>query len=244
MSSRPTRRQKALVVDHNNSSWTYPRRGMTADDIRNDLLENLRFRIAKDRYSQTIHDTFLSLSLTVRERLIERWIVTQQKYHEQNAKRVYYLSMEFLLGRLLHNNIMNLGLRDSTLRALGDLGLSYEDILDQEYDAGLGNGGLGRLAACFLDSMATLKLPAIGYGIRYEFGIFRQKIVGGQQRELPEEWLQFGNPWETVRPEYRVTVKLYGHTKTDTDESGNRAPPRAETTDGQARPYATQAPGC
>ena len=148
---------------------------MSADDIRRGFLNNLEYSIAKDKYSLTPYDQFLSMSYTVRERLIERWIASRQQYHNNNVKRIYYLSMEFLLGRLLGDNIMNLKLTEACEQASRDLGLELEEMIDQEHDAGLGNGGLGRLAACFLESMATLKLPAVGYGIRYDFGILTRK---------------------------------------------------------------------
>lgn len=199
--------------DNGDSPWSIHFKGMDTDAIRRSFLGNLEYNMAKDRYTFTLNDQFMSLAFGVRERLIERWILTQQKYHHDNVKRVYYLSMEFLMGRLLADNAMNLGLDDQCRAAMKDLGLDFEAMEDQEPDAGLGNGGLGRLAACFLDSMASLELPAIGYGIRYEFGIFRQKIVNGSQRELPETWLQFGNPWEIERPEYRLDIKYYGRTK-------------------------------
>ncbi|MDO5575607.1 MAG: glycogen/starch/alpha-glucan phosphorylase [Fibrobacter sp.] len=192
--------------------WYIHHKGMTAGDISRAFLSNLQYSIAKDKYSQTLYDDFLSLSYSVRERLIERWISSRQQYHVKNAKRVYYLSMEFLLGRLLSDNILNLKLGESCEKSMKSLGVNFEDIVDKEHDAGLGNGGLGRLAACFLDSMATLKLPAVGYGIRYDFGIFNQKIVNGQQVETPELWLQDTNPWEIERPEYKVKIKFYGKT--------------------------------
>jgi starch phosphorylase len=192
------------------SPWHIYFKGMAMEDIQRGFLNNLEYSIAKDEYTFTPHDQYLSLAYTVRERLIERWIITQQQYHNQNVKRIYYLSFEFLLGRLLADTVLNLGLRDQCAKAMETLGLDYEFIRDQEPDAGLGNGGLGRLAACFLDSMATQELPAIGYGIRYEFGIFKQQIINGHQHEVPEEWLRFGNPWEIERPEYRLDIKYYG----------------------------------
>jgi starch phosphorylase len=193
-----------------NGAWAIHFKGMTADDVRRSFLNNLEYNIAKDRFTFTPNDQYLSLGLSIRDRLVERWILTQQKYHIENVKRVYYMSLEFLMGRLMSDNILNLGIEKECREAMQRLGLDLDQIEDQEPDAGLGNGGLGRLAACFLDSMATLELPAIGYGIRYEFGIFKQKIVGGEQRETPEEWLQFGNPWEIERPEYRLDIKYYG----------------------------------
>jgi len=223
--------------------WHIHYKGMESDDIRRGFLNNLEYSMAKDKYSLTSYDQFLSLSYTVRERLIERWIASHQHYHHENSKRIYYLSMEFLLGRLLADNIMNLRISGPTEEAMRELGLDIEDIYDQEHDAGLGNGGLGRLAACFLESMATLELPSVGYGIRYDFGIFNQKIINGYQHELPELWLQFRNPWEIERPEYRVPVKFYGKTMYYTDRSGKTRIKWIDTDDIIALPYDVPVPG-
>ena len=148
---------------------------------------HLLYSLAKDQYSATELDRYMSLALTIRDRLIERWISTQQRYYRKDAKRIYYLSAEFLMGRALANNLINLGLYDTTRDAMKMLNLDLGDVLEQEVDAGLGNGGLGRLAACFLDSMATLDIPGYGYGIRYEFGMFDQEIKDGWQVERPDE---------------------------------------------------------
>ncbi|MFH0903059.1 MAG: glycogen/starch/alpha-glucan phosphorylase, partial [Pseudomonadota bacterium] len=188
-------------------------------------------------------DRFLALAGTVRDRLIQRWIKTQQTYYKVDAKRVYYLSAEYLVGRSLGNNLINVGLYEKLAKALSDLGIEIDDLLEQEVDAGLGNGGLGRLAACFLDSMATLALPGYGYGIRYEFGIFDQEIRQGFQIERPDEWLRVGNPWGIARPEYAFEVKLGGHTERIPDCRGGfkvRWCP-AETVLGV--PYDTPIPG-
>ena len=182
---------------------------------------HLLYSLAKDQYSATAHDRFMSLALTVRDKLTERWIATQQRYYIKDVKRVYYLSAEFLMGRALLNNLVNLGLLDVTREALKMLGLDLVDVLEQEVDAGLGNGGLGRLAACFLDSLATLDIPGYGYGIRYEFGMFDQQIKDGAQVEQPDEWLRFGNPWEMARPEYPVEVKFGGYVEEHVDGRGD-----------------------
>jgi glycogen phosphorylase len=181
--------------------------------ILHSFTNHLLYSLAKDQYSATARDRFMSLALTVRDRLIERWISTQQRYYRRDAKRVYYLSAEFLMGRALANNLLNLGLYDTAREAMRMMGLEVSDLLEQEVDAGLGNGGLGRLAACFLDSMATLDIPGYGYGIRYEFGMFDQEIKAGWQVEKPDEWLRFGNPWEMPRPEYWVPVGFGGRTE-------------------------------
>jgi starch phosphorylase len=225
------------------SKWAIYFKGMNTDNIRLGFLNNLEYNLAKDKFSLTPYDEFLSLSYTVRERLIERWIMTRQQYHKQNVKRIYYLSMEFLMGRLLSNNIMNLGLHGPCRDAVKDLGMDLEDIEDQECDAGLGNGGLGRLAACFLDSMATLELPTVGYGIRYEFGIFNQKIVNGNQVEFPEQWLEFTNPWLIERPEYKVSIKYFGKTVYHTTPQGKPQVTWADTEEVIAIPYDVPVPG-
>jgi glycogen phosphorylase len=191
-----------------------------SEALRKSLLNNLTYGLAKDMYSATSRDKFDSLVLSVRDLLVERWITTQQRYYDIDAKRVYYLSLEFLLGRLLRNYILNLGLPDEYSQAVDVLGIAYEDIFENEWDAGLGNGGLGRLAACYLDSLATLQYPAYGYGIRYEYGIFFQRIKDGFQVEAPDNWLRYGNPWELPRPELLYPVRFYGEVETRTGPSG------------------------
>ncbi|MFQ3580764.1 MAG: glycogen/starch/alpha-glucan phosphorylase [Chloracidobacterium sp.] len=184
--------------------------GLTAQAIQRSFLDHLEFTLAKDRFSMTELDQYLALAHAIRDRMIERWLRTQDAYYRADAKRVYYLSMEFLMGRTLGNAIINLNLRDECQKALAELGYALEAIQEIEPDAGLGNGGLGRLAACFLDSMATLALPGYGYGIRYEYGIFNQQIKNGEQIEQPDNWLRYGNPWEIVRPEVIYPVHYYG----------------------------------
>src|SRR3954452_25117701 len=188
--------------------------------ILHSFTNHLLYSLAKDQYSATARDRFLSLALTVRDRLIERWIATQQRYYRRDAKRVYYLSAEFLMGRALLSNLLNLGLYETARESMRMIGLDIADLLEQEVDAGLGNGGLGRLAACFLDSMATLDIPGYGYGIRYEFGMFDQEIKDGYQFERPDEWLRFPNPWETPRPEYSINIGFGGRTEDHHDDRG------------------------
>jgi starch phosphorylase len=190
------------------------------DTLKRAFADHLQYAQGTDEHSATALDRYFAVAYTVRDRMMRRWIQTQQAYYKKDAKRVYYLSLEFLMGRALENNLVNLDLNDRMRGALADLGLDLADLLAQEPDAGLGNGGLGRLAACFLDSLATLQYPATGYGIRYEFGIFDQQIVNGYQVERPEEWLKFGNAWEIPRPEHTVPVSLYGRTEHGTDEKG------------------------
>jgi starch phosphorylase len=204
---------------------------------------HLEYSLAKDEYTATPRDRFVSLALAVRDRLVERWIRTQQTYYERDAKRVYYLSLEFLLGRTLGNSLVNLGLEETAHRALHELGYDLEALEETEWDAGLGNGGLGRLAACLLDSMATLELPAYGYGIRYEYGIFFQRIVAGHQVETPDTWLRYGNPWEIGRPENLYPVRFYGWVREDTDERGHLRHEWVDTRDVMAMAYDTPIPG-
>ncbi len=190
--------------------WKVFNKGYDADSIQCDFAEHLEYSLSKDQYTATLHDLYMALAFTGRDRLIEQWINTQQVYHREDARRVYYLSAEYLIGRALINNLINLGIYRQTRQAMKDLNLNLDELCEQEPDAGLGNGGLGRLAACFMDSLATLEIPAHGYGIRYEFGIFEQAIRDLQQVELPDRWLKYGNPWEIARPEYSFTVHFYG----------------------------------
>src|SRR5579862_3056884 len=181
-----------------------------AQDLRESFEHHLRRTLAKDRYSATNRDRYYAFALAVRDRLIERWIPTQQTHHQQGVKRIYYLSLEFLIGRSLEKNVLNLRLGEACRQAALDMGLNWEDLVEQEVDAGLGNGGLGRLAACFMDSLATLNYPSVGYGLRYDFGIFNQRIVNGYQVEVPDEWLKLGYPWEISHPEYSFPVQFEG----------------------------------
>jgi starch phosphorylase len=183
---------------------------MTSESLFEDFCWHLRYTLAKDRFNATDLDRYMALAWSVRDRLIERWSLTRQTYRGRNVKRVYYLSLEFLIGRLLGNNVINLQMEEMCRQAMAEAGLDWNDLRDHETDAGLGNGGLGRLAACFLDSMSTLKLPAMGYGLRYNYGIFKQKIVNGSQVEEPDHWLKNSYPWEIVRPEHTQTVMFEG----------------------------------
>src|SRR3979411_3063366 len=153
-------------------------------------------------------ERFEAFSSSVRDIIAQRWVKTKTTYERENAKRIYYLSMEFLIGRSLANNVTNLLLDPLVQQAVQEKGIDWLELVEQEPDAGLGNGGLGRLAACFLDSMATMQLPATGYGLRYEYGIFKQSIVDGWQKENPDNWLRESDPWEVARPLEKVEVKL------------------------------------
>jgi starch phosphorylase len=207
------------------------------------FLEHLEYTLGKDKYSATKYDGFNALAYAVRDHLVERWLDTQQAYYNSDDKRVYYISMEFLMGRALGNSLINLGLLNEYRDAVTSLGYDFEDILAEEQDAGLGNGGLGRLAACFLDSMATMSIPAYGYGIRYEYGIFRQSIVDGAQVEIPDNWLRYRNPWELDRQEHLHTVKFYGRVITTINSAGQLVREWVDTEDVMAMAYDTPIPG-
>lgn len=178
------------------------------------------YSVGKDEFTATSWDVYKALALSIRDRLMERWFKTQSDYYENDVKRVYYLSLEFLMGRSLLNNILNLGAYTKYSLALEQVGYHLEHLEEYERDAGLGNGGLGRLAACFLESAATIGLPFYGYGIRYEYGIFNQKIVDGQQFEMPDNWLRYGNPWEVARNDALFPVKYFGRIENYKDEDG------------------------
>jgi starch phosphorylase len=204
---------------------------------------HLEYSLVRDKRTVVPHDSFKALAMAIRERLIRDWLRTQEEYRRNGVKRVYYLSMEFLMGRLLRNILTNLGSYQECRLLLDDLGFSLEDLRELEPDMGLGNGGLGRLAACFLDSMATLGLPAFGYGIRYEFGIFRQTIEGGEQREQADNWLRAGNPWEVVRPELSYRVRFGGRVVNETSEDGRLEFRWVDTDDVLAVAHDTPVPG-
>ncbi len=185
--------------------------GMTTEALRSALSSHLTYSISKYPITATDRDWFEAAAFTVRDRLVERWMETMQRYYRADAKRIYYLSLEFLVGRTFSNAVLNLEIHEECKAALYSLGQNMEHLAEIEFDAALGNGGLGRLAACFLDSMATLGLPCYGYGIRYEYGMFRQGIEEGAQVEHPDNWLRYGNPWEFPRPEVLYPVKFHGH---------------------------------
>jgi starch phosphorylase len=199
--------------------------------------------MGKDPITATSRDWFNTTAQAVRDRLIERWMATMRSYYESDAKRVYYLSLEFLTGRLLSNSLLNMGCYDECRDALSDLELKLEALQEIEGDAALGNGGLGRLAACFLDSMATLSIPGYGYGIRYEYGAFRQGIERGYQVEHPDTWLRYGNPWEFPRPEVLFPVKFGGRVVSTVDGDGQPWCEWVDTEDVMAMAYDTPVPG-
>jgi starch phosphorylase len=186
-------------------------REMTADYIRDQFLLHIKNTCYKDWRSSTDFDKLMSLSHVTRDLVAERMIATQGAYLDKNIKRLYYLSLEFLIGQLLRYNLNALGIFEETKKAMASLKLDLDELCEMEPDAGLGNGGLGRLAACFLESMASMELPGYGYGLRYEHGMFKQEFEDGWQKERPDDWLKYGTPWEVVRPEYTVPIFLYGH---------------------------------
>ncbi len=215
----------------------------SAESMKESILYHLKFSLAHDVQSATKRDWWLATSKAVQERMIERMIATQAVHNQQDVRRIYYLSLEFLMGRLFSNGLYNVGIHDETQAALTELGIDMDELRGEEYDMGLGNGGLGRLAACFLDSLATLDYPAIGYGIHYEFGLFRQEFNNGHQIELPDDWMRYGTPWEIVRPEYTQTVELYGHVENVFDDKGNYVPRWVNTTKIIGVPYDIPIPG-
>lgn len=195
----------------------------TVESLQNAILNNIKFFLLKDQFNRNNMDCYLALARTVRDQLVDQWIQTKQTYHRYQAKRVYYLSLEYLIGRSTVNNIINLGLDKEFREAVHRLGMNFQAISELENDAGLGNGGLGRLAACFMDSLATLEIPAVGYGLRYDYGIFQQKIINGYQVEQPDSWLHLAHSWEIHRPEYTIPVHFGGRVESYIKEGKKRS---------------------
>ena len=200
------------------SPFSYTSPVVSVEALKHSIAYKLMFVVGKDPSIATQHDWLNATLFAVRDRIVERWLRSTRAQFSQDVRQVYYLSMEFLLGRTLSNALMAIGVYDEIKQALDEMGLDLEELIDEEIDPGLGNGGLGRLAACFLDSMATLALPARGYGIRYEYGMFKQNIVNGQQAESPDNWLEYGNAWEFVRHNTRYRVRFGGRIQ----QEGNR----------------------
>src|SRR6516164_7780187 len=196
------------------------RTGTNVETLKRAILDNLYYIVAKLPQGATQIDYFTAVAYTVRDRILAQWIETLETYSRKELRVVCYLSAEFLMGPYLANNILNLGLDLPFRQAIKELGLDIDRIIASESEPGLGNGGLGRLAACYLDSLATLSVPAIGYGIRYEFGMFHQQIRDGWQVEMTDYWLRYGNPWEIRRSQASVEVGFGGHTESWTDEQG------------------------
>ena len=197
------------------------RTGCSADEIKQAFRDNLQFALGRSERVATKHDLYYALALTVRDRVFQYNVESMESYGGANARRVAYLSAEYLPGPHLANNLLNLGITDATRQAVKSLGYDFDEIVAQEEEPGLGNGGLGRLASCYMDSLASVEVPAIGYGIRYEFGIFDQVIRDGWQCEITDKWLRNGNPWEIARPEICYAVKFGGRTERFTDKEGN-----------------------
>jgi starch phosphorylase len=198
----------------------YPWLGMDGRAIKKDLLRHYHLTLGRGQSDEPETYVYQACALTVRDRLVERWRKTRELYRAKQPKRVAYLSLEYLMGRALNNAVLNLDLEQEMATALRSFGCALEEVVEAEADAGLGNGGLGRLAACFLDSCATLSYPVTGYGIRYDYGIFHQRIRDGWQMEAPDHWLEGGTPWEIVTVEATRLVKFGGHTESWTDEEG------------------------
>lgn len=220
-----------------------PAQGLSKQDFINSFQQYYVHLLGRDEDCRSPYYAGEALSMVIRDRLMERWKQTHQTYKAAGARRLFYLSMEFLMGRTLSNAMLNLGVSDTATQAMYDLGLEIEELIDSEMDAGLGNGGLGRLAACFIDSCATLQLPVIGYGLRYEYGMFTQSIVNGYQVEKPDHWLRHGNVWEIERLEYARRIKFGGHTSGETDANGKTLVRWKDTDDVLAMAFDTPIPG-
>jgi starch phosphorylase len=206
------------------SSESQPAFDTTVPGLETAIVNQLTFTFARDTTTATQRDWWLASSKAALSVVIKRMIETMARYYDTNAKRVYYLSLEFLMGRLFSNTLHSAGIYEEMQEALREMGLDPSVLRDEEYDMGLGNGGLGRLAACFLDSLATLDLPAVGYGIHYQYGLFKQEFRNGYQVELPDAWMNYGTPWEIVRPEHTMEIEIYGHVENVFDDRGNYVP--------------------
>ena len=217
--------------------------GLDGASIKRSLANRLIYSVGKDPCTATDRDWFYTLAYLVRDRLIDRWMETQHAYYQEDAKRVYYLSLEFLIGRSLANSMLNMDFYEECRSAVEEMLLDLGRIEALETDAGLGNGGLGRLAACLLDSMATLHIPGYGYGIRYEYGLFKQSIRDGRQMEHPENWLRYGNPWEFARPEVLYLIRFGGCVEVSHDAQGRLCHRWAGTEEVMAMAYDTPIPG-
>jgi len=217
--------------------------GLDVNSLGESYRKHFSYTLGRDKYCRSLYYAYSALALTVRDRVIERWKNTRYGYRDNDCKRTYYLSLEFLMGRTLGNTLLNLGIENEATQALQELGIVLEEIADAEHDAGLGNGGLGRLAACFLDSCATLQLPVMGYGIRYEYGMFRQRIENGEQIEEPDHWLRDGNPWEVERPEFTQRVSFGGNTELYHSDDGELRSRWVNTQHVLAVPFDVPIPG-
>jgi len=230
--TKNTKKSTKVQVTTNNSSA-----------LQNDLQRHFELTLGRDKAKESHHYLYQALALTVRDKLVEKWRKTRDRYDEEQPKRINYLSLEFLMGRSLNNAVLNLDLETEVREALSQYACQLEEVESEEMDAGLGNGGLGRLAACFLDSCATLALPVTGYGLRYQYGMFHQKIEDGFQVEFPDPWLRKGNPWEIESPENTRRVKFFGHTEYYNDQNGEQKARWVNSQDVLAVPYDVPVPG-
>ena len=237
MPTKKSTRKTATKKTAQKSVTTPGKAVISTAEIKESILSHLEKTLARDTNTATPRDWWIATSKAVQDRILNRYIDTMGVHNEKNVRRVYYLSLEYLMGRLFRNNIFNAGVFDQVTEALQELGLEIDDLAAEENDMGLGNGGLGRLAACFLDSLATLDLPAVGYGIHYEYGLFKQKFEDGHQVERPDNWEKFGNPWEIIRPEYMQTVRLYGRVENSVNEKGDFKPEWVDTRSVNGIPY-------
>jgi starch phosphorylase len=214
-----------------------------AESIKDNIIHHLMSFQGRDPERSGAADIYKALAYTLRDIMVEKWIQTQKTFYAKKKKRVYYLSLEFLIGRSLENSLVNLGIYDEVCKAINDLGYDLDEIRENEEDAALGNGGLGRLAACFMDSIATLKIPAYGYGIRYEYGLFFQQLIDGYQVETPDNWLRYGTPWEFERRMPVFSVHFYGRVSGYQDEHGRYRAKWIDTKDVMAIPCDMLIPG-
>lgn len=231
--------EKNTGKPENNAMWL----GTDSTSLDTDLARHFHLTLGRDRDPGSHYYLYNAAVLTIRDRLVERWRATRQHYHETGSKRVAYLSLEFLIGRSFSNAVLNLEMDEALQQSLFRHGVTLEELASEERDAGLGNGGLGRLAACFLDSCATLSLPVTGYGLRYEYGMFHQRICNGYQHESPDHWLEHGNPWEFEAPQDTRRVQFFGRTHFFHDDQGNLQVEWVDTNDVLAVPYDMPIPG-
>lgn len=224
-------------------AFKYDYLGLDSESLKHSMANRLEYSSGKDLYTATARDWFHVCAWTIRDRLMERWMETMRSYYREDAKRVYYLSLEFMIGRTLGNSALSLGICEELRQVLSEIGVDLERVQEMENDAALGNGGLGRLAACFLDSMATLGLPGYGYGIRYEYGMFTQRLEDGRQVEHPENWLRYGNPWEFPRAEVLYPVKFNGRVVSFRDDHGRHRCQWVDADEVMAMAYDSPVPG-
>lgn len=209
------------------SPFSYTSPTVSVEALKHSIAYKLMFIVGKDPAIANRHDWLNAVLFAVRDRMVERWLRSNRAQLSQDVRQVYYLSMEFLIGRTLSNALLSMGIYQDIDNALNEMGLNLAELLEEENDPGLGNGGLGRLAACFLDSLATLALPGRGYGIRYEYGMFKQNIVNGQQMESPDYWLEYGNPWEFPRHNTRYKVRFGGRVQQEGPRRAGWRPKRS-----------------